>query len=155
MHALLRTKDGNWNELSRFTRYFSMPVWFTEGLAEYISVKIEVVDSIKKFDNMGFGGYFKVDSSCSEILIQNSNMISYIGEAGVPTKFITDRKVFAPQFYACSCSFTKYLVEKYGLDKMLKADAAFQNEQKTIELLTEKNLQTLKEDWIAYLKTIQ
>ncbi len=155
MHALLRTKHGNWNELSQLRRYLSMPVWFTEGLAEYISVKIEVVDSIKKFDIMGFGGYYKVDSTCSEVLIQNRDLISYIGEAGIPTKFVTDRRVFAPQFYTCSCSFTKYLAETYGLGLMLEADSAFQSEEKTIEALSGKNMQTLKKEWVSYLNTLQ
>ncbi len=31
------------------------------------------------------------------------------------------RHEYAPAFYNCSCSFTKYLAETYGLDKLLIA----------------------------------
>ncbi len=151
MHALLRTKKGNWNELSRIKRFFSMPIWFTEGMAEYLAVKIEAVDSIKKFDLMRFGGYQKVDSSCSKALSLNPDLISHIGESGIPTKLLTDRKNYAAPFYTCSCSFVKFLSETYGLDKMLKANAEFQNEEATIESLTGKKMPILKEEWISNL----
>lgn len=153
MHALLRNKKGNWNELSRFKLFFSMPIWFTEGMAEYLAVKIEAAKSIKKFDLMRFGGYQKVDSSCYEAISLNSGLISHIGESGIPVKLMTDRKNYAPPFYTCSCSFVKFLAETYGLDKMLKANAEFQNEEATIELLTGKQMMTLREEWISYLNS--
>lgn len=102
---------------------------------------------------MGFGGYEKVDSSCYEAITLNPDLISYLGESGVPTKLVTDRKEFAPPFYTCSCSFAKFLTETYGLDRMLKANSEFQNEEETIKLVTGKELQTLREEWIAYLKS--
>lgn len=155
MHALLRNKKGNWNESSKVKLFFSMPIWFTEGLAEYLAVKIEQVKSIKKFDLMKFGGYQKVDSSCYQEITLNSNLLSDIGESGIPTKLLTDRKEYAPPFYTCSCSFVKFLTETYGLDKMLKANSEFQNEQATIELLTGKKMPALKAEWISYLKSVK
>lgn len=153
MHALLRNKKGNWNERSSVNNYFTMPIWFTEGMAEYLAVKIEAVDSIRKFDLMKFGGYKKVDSSCYQAIKINPSLTSHIGDAGIPTKLLTDRKEYAPPFYTCSCSFVKFLAENYGLDKMLAADAEFEKEEETIELLTEKKLTTLKEEWISYLES--
>jgi hypothetical protein len=154
MHALLRSKKGNWNESSDLTNYFSMPSWFIEGMAEFIATKIAQTDSIKKFDLMHTGGYLKVDSVCSTIIHGEfgSFIQSSVGESGVPTKLITDRRSYARPFYTCSCSFTKYLAEKYGLDKMLVAISSFEEEQSTIEKLTGKKLEDLKSEWLNSLK---
>jgi hypothetical protein len=149
----LRNKKGNWNEKSQLKSFFSMPIWFNEGLAEYLAVKVEAVDSIKKHDLMRFGGYQNVDAACSKAIAQDSDLISNIGESGVPIKLIRDRRNFAPPFYTCSCSFVKILAENYGLNTILKANAEFKNERETIEFLIRKDIQTLREEWLATLKS--
>ncbi len=153
MHALLRSEAGNWNERSKVDRYFSMPIWLTEGMAEYLAVKVAEERSIKKFDLMKLGGYQQVDASCNEALIADDGLLSSIGEPGIPTQLLTDRRAFAPPFYTCSCSFAKYLAETYGLDNMLKAISSFQKETETIEALTGKSMETLKAEWVANIKS--
>ncbi|MFZ5972792.1 MAG: hypothetical protein ACOYXA_14490 [Bacteroidota bacterium] len=152
MHALLRNKGGNWNERSQVTLYFSMPIWLTEGMAEYLAVKVAAEDSIQKFDLMKSGGYYKVDASCYKSLTENEALLSYMGEPGIPTRLLTNRKEFAPPFYNCACSFAKYLSETYGLNTMLTAISSFQKEMETIESLTGKNMETLRTEWVAKIK---
>lgn len=154
MHVLLRSKKGNWNSVSKVVSYFTMPIWFTEGMPEYISSKIEKIDSVPKYDMMKSGGYDKVDSSCLKHLRSElgEEVLSHIGESGVPIKLFTgSRKTFAPPFYTCSCSFTKYLGETYGMEKMLAAISEFEDEENTIEKLTGKEIEVLKKDWLTQL----
>jgi hypothetical protein len=76
-----------------------------------------------------------------------------VGETGIIAKlFGKKRGEYAPTFYNSSCSFTKYLVETYGLDKMLKAVSDYKNEHKTIERLTGKTMKELKKEWLIKIK---
>ncbi len=50
MHVLLRSASGNWNNASRDVAAAKMPIWFTEGLPEYMALKIATVNRLPKFD---------------------------------------------------------------------------------------------------------
>ena len=128
-----------------------MPMWFTEGMAEYLTMKISYNNQLPKVDLFKSGGYISVDSVCRSSLKKENGpyILKHIGETGIMVElFGKKRGEYAPTFYNCSCSFTKYLVETYGLDKMLKAVSEFKNEHKTIEKLTEKTMKELKKEWL-------
>ena len=152
MHILLRSVNGNWNPKSNPMNLFKMPMWLTEGMAEFLAMKISYEYQIPKFDIFESGGYSKVDSICSISIreLNGPHILKYIGKPGIMVKLFTKKRgSYAPTFYNCSCSFTKYLVETYGLDKILNAYRNYKKEIKTIEGFTGKTINELKEDWLA------
>lgn len=155
IHALLRNTKGNWNELPKVKRYFRMPLWFMEGMAEYLTLRLEATDSILSVDLMHSGGYYRVDKTCQGLLSQDEGLIEDIGVPGIPTRLMTDRANYAPQFYTCSCSFTRFLVDKFGLPNMIQAASEFQREEETIELFTGTTVSELRSEWISYLASLK
>jgi hypothetical protein len=155
MHLLLRSVNGNWNPKSNPMNLFKMPMWLTEGMAEFLAMKISYDNQIPKFDLFESGGYSKVDSICNISVRQENgpHILKYIGEPGIMKKLFTKkRRFYASTFYNCSCSFTKYLVETYGLDKVLNAYTNYKREIETIENFTGKTMNELREDWLAKIK---
>ena len=150
LHILLRSKKGNWWPIS-LKAFFRMPQWFTEGMAEYLAMKISYDHQLPKLDLFDSGGYITVDSICS-ISLKGENskyILNHIGEPGIMIKLHGKKRYeYAPAFYNCSCSFTKYLTETYGLDILIKAYSDYQNEHKTIEELTGKTMKELKAEWL-------
>ncbi len=154
MHILLRSNKGNWNNKSLVATYLYMPQWFIEGMAEYLAVKISYDNKIAKVDLFKSGGYLSVDSVCWRSLQRKNgpDILSKIGVAGAPRELAGEKRAeFAPTFYNCSCSFTKHLVETYGLEKMLTAISEFEEEHEAIERLTQKSMDNLKEEWVNHL----
>jgi hypothetical protein len=155
MHILLRSEKGHWNPKSNPMNYFKMPMWFTEGMAEYLAMRISYDNQLPKVDLFDSGGYITVDSVCRSNLKKENGpyILKHVGETGIIAKlFGKKRGEYAPTFYNSSCSFTKYLVETYGLDKMLKAVSDYKNEHKTIERLTGKTMKELKKEWLIKIK---
>jgi hypothetical protein len=151
MHILLRSENGYWYPSSNISNYFKMPVWFNEGIAEYLAMKISYDNQLPKADLFESGGYTMVDSVCYLNLKKKNGpyILKYIGETGIMLKLYgRKRGEYAPTFYNCSCSFTKYLVDTYGLEMVLKAFSDYRNEHKKIEELTEKSMKELKEEWL-------
>jgi hypothetical protein len=151
MHILLRSENGNWNPRSNPMNLFKMPMWLTEGMAEFLAMKISYDYQIPKFDIFDSGGYSKVDSVCNIIAKQGNgpHILKYIGEPGIMIKLFTKKRAsYAPTFYNCSCSFIKYLVETYGLLKVLNAYTNYKKEIRTIEEFTSKTMKELREDWL-------
>lgn len=155
MHVLLRSKTGNWNSAPREETGARMPLWLTEGLPEYMAIKIAYSNHFPKFDLHNGGGYLRIDSTCSSILSTEIGafIFPYIGRRGVLLELFGEKRaIYAPPFYNCSCSFTKYLAEKYGLETVLSAIAAFREEHETIENLTGKTIESIKQEWLKVLK---
>lgn len=154
MHILYRSKKGNWNEASKINTYFNRPLWLAEGLADYSAFKISNQNQIPIFDVQGMGGYAKMDSVCETRLdgSKGQYILTYIGKEGLMSElFGEDRREYAPAFYTCSCSFTKYLSETYGLETMVLANSEFEDEHETIEKLTGKRINILKKEWLGNL----
>ena len=102
-------------------------------------------------------GYLKLDSICKQKLTEENGeyILKYIGTKGLMRQlFGEDRVKYAPTFYTCSCSFSKYITETYGLETMLIANSEFKLEHETLEKLTEKSISTLKEEWLIWLENI-
>jgi len=151
MHILLRSIKGNWNNNTQVYSYFYMPQWFVEGAAEYLAVKISHDNKIPKVDLFKSGGYTGVDSVCQKNLQKENGayILKYIGTTGAMRELAGEHRAdYAPTYYNCSCSFTKYLAESYGLKTILEGISAFEQEQETIERLTHKSMNQLKEEWV-------
>jgi len=152
MHILFRSKKGNWNEASRINTYFNRPLWLAEGLADYSAFKISDQNRFPIFDLQGMGGYLKIDSVCKARLDGSKGpyILTHIGKEGLMSElFGEERREYAPTFYTCSCSFTKYLSETYGLETMVTAISEFEDEHETIEKLTGKRIEILKQEWLS------
>lgn len=73
-----------------------------------------------------------------------------IGEEGIPK--INIQKSDRVSFYILSYSFTKYLIDEYGVEKFMKIYESDELETSYIKVYN-KNLKQLKEDWKEFLKT--
>jgi len=154
MHILLRSKKGNWNNKPDIMSYFYMPQWFIEGMAEYLAMRVAYDNKLRKADLFKSGGYLSVDSACwINLQKKNSeNILRKIGDTGAPRELAGEKRAeFAPTYYNCSCSFTKHLVETYGLEKMLVSISEFEKEHEMIEKSTQRSMKELKEEWLNHL----
>ncbi len=158
MHILFRSTKGNWNETSTVNAYFNRPLWLAEGLADYSAFTIAHRSGLPIFDIQNIGGYLSMDSVCATRIksVKGEKVLEYIGKEGSMRElFGNDRREYAPTFYACSCSFTKYLVEVYGLKNQINANAEFEREQPTIEEYTGKTMKQLKQEWMGIFDRIE
>jgi hypothetical protein len=154
LHILLRSKKGFWWPMS-LSAFFKMPQWLTEGMAEYLAMRISYENQMPKVDVLKIGDYLTVDSICYENLKgeHGHQILKHIGKPGIMVKLHgKNRREYAPTFYGCSCSFTKYIAETYGLDILLKAYSEYKHEHKTIEELTGKTMKELKKEWLLAIK---
>lgn len=154
MHALLRTKSGNWNSAPQEKAISQMPMWLTEGLPEYIAQKIAFDNHYPKFDVHKGGGYLKVDSICNAVLNTPiaSTILPFVGGKGVLVELFGEKRAtYAPPFYNCSCSFTKYITETYGLNTSLTAISIFGEEQEELERQTGISVEIMKQQWLQSL----
>lgn len=155
MHILFRSMKGNWNEASTLNTYFNRPLWLAEGLADYSAFTISHRHGLPIFDIQNIGGYFGMDSVCATKVksVKGEKVLEYIGKEGSMRElFGKERREYAPIFYACSCSFAKYLAETYGLPNLVKANSEFELEHSSIEKYTGKTMNQLKKEWIGTLR---
>ena len=95
-----------------------------------------------------------MDSVCATKIksVKGEKVLEYIGKEGSMRElFGNDRREYAPIFYTCSCSFTKYLAETYGLPNLVKANSEFELEHSSIEKYTGKTMNQLKQEWMSIL----
>lgn len=149
IHILLRPKEGFWWPY-RMSSYFHMPQWLTEGMAEYLSMRISHENNLPKWDGL-FGNYLTLDSVCLSYLQgeHGKNVLRYIGKPGFMVKMkMRNGRDYVPVFYTSSASFTKYIAENYSLNVLVEAYSQYKNEHITIERLTDRSLDELKEEWL-------
>ncbi|MEP7228740.1 MAG: hypothetical protein ABI691_00730 [Ginsengibacter sp.] len=157
MHEILRTKTGSWFSADVTEEKWSKnkPLWLFEGLPDYISQKVSLLENLPWFDVFSNNFQTNIDSLFVEEIRsdEGSYILSFIGAKGVmPELFSNDRILYAPAFYHGSCSFVQYLAEKYDIKILLTGISSFGQEQETVEKLTGKPLEILKKEWIEKLK---
>ena len=94
------------------------PLWFTEGLPDYIARLVADEVGITEEGPFGTPTLVGVDAVCAgrARTADGATMMPFVGTAARPdVLFTTDRGKFAPTFYSCSFSFTKSLAERVGL----------------------------------------
>jgi len=153
VHEMLNTKNGDWYQnITREDRATNLPLWLSEGLAEYISIQVSLQYDLARFDVMNNSYETNADSLFRNDLKseKGSYILSFIGKKGVmPELSSKDRRLYAPAFYHGSCSFIHYIAKHYGLDTLLAGISSFRKEHETIEKFTGKEIQTLKNLWLA------
>ena len=98
------------------------PLWLTEGLPDYIARLVAQESGMVEAGPFGTPTLGGVDEVCAERArtIDGATMLPYVGGDGRPEiLYTTDRQRFAPTFYACSFSFTKFLASRVGLDTLV------------------------------------
>jgi hypothetical protein len=104
-------------------RAAQFPQWLSEGLPDYLAQSVAKATGFPEGDVFEVGGLDKVDSSCAVRLANSARrdeILTKIGGQGrLGALFTEDREVVAPTYYACSQSFTKYLVDRIGVKAVL------------------------------------
>jgi hypothetical protein len=131
------------------------PLWLTEGLADYfarlVAGEIGIIET-GPFDTPTIAG---ADAICAERARTEDGaaMIPYIGRDERPeVLFTTDRRRFAPTFYACSLSFVSYLGDHVGLNNLVDLFAVGPAEMNIrLDGLKGKRLAEWRAEWLKLL----
>lgn len=131
----------------------SRPLWLMEGLADFVGQSAAGEAGVIEGDVFDTGGLPGVDRTCATRLQEpiGRQVVAAIGEnAELPALFTTDRQTVAPTFYACSFSFTKFLIGKVGLGEVIALMPIFPSGgvPKRVEQLTHTTIAHLREEWL-------
>jgi hypothetical protein len=156
VHEMLNTKTGNWGHPNMTEEEADklVPLWLTEGLADYISIKVSTLKRLVLFDVFSNSYQINPDSVfLKELKSERGDyIVSHIGKNGImPELFSNERRLYAPAFYHGSCSFVQYIANNYDISILLTGISSFGKEQDTIEKLTGKSLELLREMWLDNL----
>jgi hypothetical protein len=95
------------------------PGWLAEGLADYVAQTVAAATGFPEGDVFRVGGLGKADSVCAARLAGSrcrTEILDKVGGNGrLEALFTDERPQVAPVFYACSQSFTRYLVDRIGV----------------------------------------
>lgn len=101
------------------------PFWLGEGFPDYLAQRTASATGFHEGDVFDIGGLAKVDSTCAARLARSprrEEIVEKVGRTGfLEALFTTDRPQVAPVFYACSQSFTKYVVDRVGIRAVVAA----------------------------------
>ena len=157
IHEMLNTKAGNWlnDSIPEDVWAKNMPLWLAEGLPDYISMQVSEQYNLPIFDVFTNSFLTNVDSVCKEDLKErrSDSILSFIGNKGAMSGlFGKERRLYAPTFYHCSCSFVKYLAEQFGADPLIESLSAYPNEMEQLEKGISTSIQELKNRWLAKIE---
>jgi hypothetical protein len=153
IHEMLNTNAGNWTNASVPDEVWAnnMPLWLSEGLPDYITLRVSQDYNLPQYDVFTNSFQTNVDSACKEDLkgVRADSILSYIGKKGaMEALFGNDRRLYAPTFYHCSCSFVKYLAEEVQVDKLIASLAAYPKEMEKLEASAVPSVAALKKRWL-------
>jgi hypothetical protein len=135
------------------------PFWLSEGMADYVAQAVVQVTGFREGDVFAIGGLARVDSTCRARLSghpRRAEIAAKVGGLGrLESLFTTERQEVAPTFYACSQSFTKYLVDRVGLGAMVALFPRVPDGTWLAELESRAgaSLPGLRRAWLAALHT--
>ena len=158
LHEMLSDRENNWFQKTVTDDYFNknMPLWLSEGLPDYIAMKVSNRNKLAWYDVFSRSLNPNVDSVFTRDMKSKNGqyILAYIGAKGVmPELSSKDRQQYAPGFYHGSCSFVQFIADHYGLELLLDAISSFQKEHETIEIKTGKSITELKNAWIKQIES--
>lgn len=160
VHEILYAKENKWfsKEISDSFYYKNITQWLYEGIADYISQQVSSLNNLPVYDV--FSGVINPDSD--SLFVENMKtansqyILSFIGIKGVmPELSSANRRLYAPGFYHGSCSFVKFIADRYGVELLLKAISTYNKEQETIERTTGLSMKELKKEWLRKLNLLK
>lgn len=138
-HVLLRGEGGlDWlTDFDEETVRRRMPLWLVEGLTEYVA---QAASERAGIANVGpFATELAaLDARCKDAAATSPpDVLDKIGRPGHPDDwFGPGRPATAAVFYPCASAFVKWLVDRHGLDELLRAQRDTPDEQTSWERST-------------------
>ena len=130
------------------------PQWLNEGFPDYLAQATASATGFHEGDVFEIGGLAKVDSTCAARLAQSPRRAEIVERVGRPGRlaalFTTERAQVAPAFYACSQSFTKYVVDRVGVRAVVAVFPAIPsgNWVTDLEAAAGTSLEALRNAWL-------
>ncbi len=125
-------------------------VWLAEGFASY--VESHVSESFGGYDAHVFSrtGNRGVDGEAARWLARDGgrSVLPYIGAPGQPPEMTRERRRVAAPFYVMSQSFTRFLVARLGLERVL-ALVMSREPELALERASGRPAQAWKAEWLA------
>jgi hypothetical protein len=131
------------------------PTWLHEGLATYISARLST-DTLPDSGPSDNPRLAQLDTLCvvRAATPMGPLVMPYVGAPGYPPSLSVDRNRSAPAFYACSASYVKFLVDRYGVDGV----AALVDQRdvpSALAKLTGKSAVEVREEWFRNLPAVE
>ncbi len=154
-----RLRDGKAPLLHETTHALLTPpqgrrplAWLTEGLATYVAKAVSASTGMPEGDAVDVGDITEIDAKCASGLAseQGPRILPFIGSAAnLQTLYAMEPALAVRQvFYGCSASFSKYLVEQFGIERIV--DLLPENDPyKTLESLSKTRMVDLLGRWRA------
>jgi len=154
-----RLRDGKAPLLHETTHALLTPpqgrrplAWLTEGLAAYVAKSVSRQTGIAEGDTFELGEVQELDAKCAAGLAspEGPRILPFIGAAGnLPVLYAMEPAFRVRQvFYGCAASFTKYLVERLGIDRVVDT-LPESDPHKTLEQLSKMKMTELRSDWMT------
>jgi hypothetical protein len=137
----------------------AFPFWLNEGLPDYVAQAVVQTTGFREGDVFEVGGLGKVDSTCRARLTGHPSRAAIEAKIGgqgrLEALFTSDRETVAPTYYACSQSFTKYLVSRIGLPALVALFPAIPSGRWALDLEAQTGapLSMLRHAWLAEIHT--
>jgi hypothetical protein len=129
------------------------PLWLTEGLPDYVAQVVATEIGMTEEGPFASGGLTGADRVCAERArtADGATMLPFVGGPGRPDAlFTTDRARFAPTFYTCALSFTKFLAGRATLDPLVALFGVPPSETLTrLDTIAGTPLATHRSAWLA------
>jgi hypothetical protein len=125
-------------------------LWISEGLANYVGAMVAAKTGIAEGDPIGWGTLDDVDEKCTAVSLTPlaAEILPFVGAPGWPAAILSRsrRLEIAPPFYACSTSFTRFVVGAAGIEAVVDALAARDTEA-AIAAAAGTSIGSLRADW--------
>jgi hypothetical protein len=127
-------------------------VWLSEGFASY--VESYVSENIGGYDAHVFSktGNGGVDAEAARWLGREAGrtVLPWVGTAGEPPEMLEERRRVAAPFYVLSQSFSKFLVNKLGLPRVISLVSSREPEA-DLARLSGRTVEDWKAEWVRSL----
>jgi len=125
--------------------------WLTEGLAAYVAKSVAAQTGIEEGDRFELGDVPELDSKCAAGLSSDPGpkILPFIGAPGnLPVLYAMEPALVVRRvFYGCSASFTKYLIGRLGLERVVDV-LPEDDPHKTLEALAGATMASLRSSWM-------
>lgn len=125
-------------------------LWLSEGFASYVESHIS--QSMGGYDAHVFSrtGNRGVDGEAARWLAREAGraVLPYVGAPGQPPEMLSERRRVAAPFYVLSQSFSKFLVERLGLGRVI-ALVSSRDPEVALARTSGRPVEAWKAEWLA------
>jgi hypothetical protein len=158
-----RLRDGKAPLLHETTHALLTPpqgrrplAWLTEGIAAYVAKAVSAEEGMPEGDALDIGEIAELDAKCAIGLSseQGPRILPFIGSpANLQALYAMEPALQVRQaFYGCSASFTKYLVQQFGIERVI--DLLPENDpHRKLEEISKVKMTDLRGQWTAAIRS--